>query len=82
MYQWYRHSQSQLYELFAPSDAGKEIFIAKIFASKAATLKEKRLLIGEQPLEKIPKNMESSPYETIVERLTKLLKVFEVIRVA
>jgi len=37
--------------------------ILEVFASKAATLKEKRLLIGEQPLEKIPKNMECSRYE-------------------
>ena len=29
--------------------------ILEVFASKAATLKEKRLLIVEQPLEKIPK---------------------------
>ena len=37
--------------------------ILEVFRSKAATLKEKRLLIVEQPLEKIPNNMDCSPYE-------------------
>jgi len=54
----------------------------ELFTSKATTLKEKRLLIVEQPLEKIIEKNHCSPYETIIEPLTRLLKIFEEIRVA
>ena len=43
-------------------------FTTESLVRKPPTLKEKRLLIIEQPLQKVPKNMECSSYE--IPRLT------------
>ena len=50
--------------------------ILEVFSSKAAPLKEKRLLIIEQPLQKVPKNMECSPKCFCLESFENSLHLF------
>jgi hypothetical protein len=52
-----------------------------VFRSKAVSLQQKRLLVMEQPLEKIEKTTDCSPYEIIIEPLAALLNVFSKIKI-
>jgi len=56
--------------------------IMDVFRVKVPSLQEKGLLIIEQPINKIEKTEECSPYETIIEPLTALLSIFSQIKVA